>query len=354
MSRAKVFTSILMALILIALSVASVWAAPEGEEEDQISGVVTAIVIEVGEDGTSTVLVTLEDGQEVRLSLETAIGLGLVQVDENGEPVLDEDGNPIPNGDKIGETVQIEPGDVIKPPISGEVQEIVIEVDKEGTVTVLVTLVDELGEIQTVRLSLETAIGLGLVQVDENGDPVLDEDGNPIPILIDPDDPPTVEIDPNDVIEEDEEGEEGWHPVASALAEYFASLIPELDYDTIMDRHEDGFGFGVIAQACWMSYGLGGDATLLDDILDAKKDHDFSDIDLSSLGVEGENPRNWGQFRKVVLGSEKGQKNLGAIMSGRAAGEQEQEEEEEEENVVVGSSTELSGKGANLTYRLAR
>ncbi|NIO67671.1 MAG: hypothetical protein GTN71_01060, partial [Anaerolineae bacterium] len=194
---------------------------------------------------------------------------------------------------------------------------------------------DELGEVQTVRLSLETAIGLGLVQVDENGEPVVDEDGNPIPNedMIGE----TVEIEPNDVIEEgEEEGEEGWHPVASALAEFFAGTLG-LDYEMVMGRHEEGFGFGVIAQACWMSYALEGDADLWGDILDAKKSHDFSSIELP----DGETPTNWGQFKKAVLGSEK-HKNLGAIMSGgRAAGEQE----EEEEDVVVGSSTELSGKG---------
>jgi hypothetical protein len=312
-----------MILILITLSGVSVWAAPEGQEEDQISGVVTAIVIEVGEDGTSTVLVTLEDGQEVRLSLETAIGLGLVQVDENGDPVLDEDGNPIPNEDMIGETVQIEPGDVIKPPISGEVQEIVIEVDEEGTVTVLVTLVDELGETQTVRLSLETAIALGLVEEDAEGNPIVNEDtiGE------------TVEIDPSDVIEEDEEeGEEGVHPVASALAEYFADTLG-LDYDTVMGYHEEGMGFGVIAQACWISFALESDATLLGDILAAKKSGDFSAITLT----DGTTPKNWGQFKKAALGNEKAKKNLGAIMSGRAKQEQEQEQEM--------SATGLSGKG---------
>jgi hypothetical protein len=35
------------------------------------------------------------------------------------------------------------------------------------------------------------------------------------------------------------------------------------------------------------------------------------------LSEDGETPKNWGQFRKAVLGSEKAKKNLGAIMSGR-------------------------------------
>ncbi|TEU14842.1 MAG: hypothetical protein E3J21_14760 [Anaerolineales bacterium] len=350
MSRAKVFISILTVLILIVLSGASVWAAPGGQQGDQISGVVEGIEIatevdeETGDTITTvlvTLLVTLEDGssetQTVRLSLETATGLGLVQTDENGDPVLDEDGNPIPNGDKIGETVDIDSDNVITPPIRGDVQEIVIEVDEDGTVTVLVTLIDESGQIQTVRLSLETAIALGLVEVDENGDPVLDEDGHPIPnedMINQP-----VEIDPGDVIdgEEEEEGEEAQHPVASVLADFFAVALG-LDYDMIMGYHEDGMGFGVIAKACWMSFALEGDAELLGDILEAKKSHDFSSIELP----DGETPKNWGQFKKAVLGSKKVQKNLGEIMSGRAKVEQD---ETGDENELGATSTQGNVKG---------
>jgi hypothetical protein len=268
MSRTKALISILMILILIALSGVSVWAAPGGQTEEPTA-------------------------------------------EPTEEPTV----------------------------ISGEVQEIVIEVDEEtGTTTVLVTLlVDETtGETQTVRLSLETAIALGLVEEDAEGNPIVNEDtiGE------------TVKIDPSDVIEEDEEeGEEPLteHPVASALAEYFADKLG-LDYDTIMGYHEDGMGFGVIAQACWMASVLhkseaesnttAGD--ILAAILAAKKSGDFSSITLSE---DGETPKNWGQFRKAVLGNEKAKKNLGAIMSGRA--NQEQEEEEEEEM----SATGLSGKG---------
>jgi hypothetical protein len=125
------------------------------------------------------------------------------------------------------------------------------------------------------------------------------------------------------------------HPVASALAEFFAGAAG-LDYETIMEYHEKGNGFGLIAQACWMSIALtGDDASLFDEILDAKKEHDFSAITLPD-DIE-ETPTNWGQFRKIVLRSEKAKNNLGAIMSGRAKQEQEQEQET--------SATGLSGKG---------
>jgi hypothetical protein len=124
------------------------------------------------------------------------------------------------------------------------------------------------------------------------------------------------------------------HPVASALAEFFNDILG-LEDGAIMSYHEDGMGFGVIAQACWMSYGLEGDAELLDDILEAKKSGDFSSITLP----DGETAKNWGQFRKAALGNEKAKKNLGAIMSGRAKQEQEQEQEQGM------SATGLSGKG---------
>jgi len=200
-------------------------------------------------------------------------------------------------------------------PISGVVEdiEIVTEVDPdtgETTITVLVTLVDELGETHKLGMSLEKAIELDLV--DENGDPIVNigED--------------VVEIPLSDDIEVIEEDEEAQHPVALALAEVFNELLG-LEKGEIMGYHEDGMGFGVIAQACWMAYMLNDpddpNATGITprDILDAKKDHTLGSIDPELLGVE-ETPTNWGQFKKAVLKSGKVQKNLanlGAIMSGR-------------------------------------
>jgi len=108
-------------------------------------------------------------------------------------------------------------------------------------------------------------------------------------------------------------GEETLHPVASALAEFFTDALGL--GDEIMGYHEDGVGFGVIAQACWMSFMLEGEVEV-GDILAAKKSGNFSSIDPELLG--GETLTNWSQFRKAVLSSEKVQKNLGAIMSGRA------------------------------------
>jgi hypothetical protein len=135
------------------------------------------------------------------------------------------------------------------------------------------------------------------------------------------------------------------HPVASALAAFFADILG-LNYDEIMDYHEDGMGFGVIAQACWMSYALEGDATSLSDILAAKKSGDFSSIMLPDGGTA----KNWGQFKKAVLSSDRAEKNLGAIMSCCAEGEQERERDKNQEQAkdkkCKGSNKEVGGPPA--------
>jgi hypothetical protein len=129
-------------------------------------------------------------------------------------------------------------------------------------------------------------------------------------------------------------GEETLHPVASALGKFFTDALG-LDYDEIMGYHEDGMGFDVIAQACWMSTMLEGKVKA-GDILAAKKSGDFSFIDPELLG--GETPTNWSQFRKAILSSEKVQKNLGAIMSGRAGMDQKQQR-------ITATGNQGQGKG---------
>ena len=186
-------------------------------------------------------------------------------------------------------------------PITGTVESITLETDTEtGDTTVVVTLIDELGETQTVRLSMEDAINLGLLT--EAGEVNTDAEGNPI------------EIDPVLVIPDETTLEDAQHPVGSGLAGFFSDLLG-VDYDTIMEFHDDGVGFGVIAQALWMTNALEGDSETFAAILAAKQDKDFSGI----LLPDGSTPTNWGQFRKAVMSDrEKAKENLGAIMSGRA------------------------------------
>ena len=182
-------------------------------------------------------------------------------------------------------------------PITGTIQSITTETDANGVTTVLVTLLDDQGATQTVRLSVDTADALDLVTLDlVTNEPLVNESqvGQP------------VEIDPTTVIP-DETPEEPIHPIAALLAAFFGE-----EASVVNDFHEDGFGFGVIAQALWMSKNINDDASLAGDILQAKKDGDYS-----AFFPEGtENvPTNWGQFKKAV--SEK-KNNLGVIVSGHA------------------------------------
>jgi hypothetical protein len=183
-------------------------------------------------------------------------------------------------------------------PITGTIQSITTETDTNGITTVLVTVVDDLGATQTIRLSVDTAVALGLVTLDPTtNEPIVDETqvGQ------------TIEIDPATVIpDEATEEEETVHPISALLAGFFGE-----DASVIDGYHTDGFGFGVIAQALWMSQNLGGDATLASQILEAKESGDYSAFTLP----DGTVPTNWGQFRKAVLNKKE---NLGVVVSGHA------------------------------------
>lgn len=181
-------------------------------------------------------------------------------------------------------------------PITGTVQGIALEIDAEGVTTVVVTLADDMGGTQTVRLSVENALALGLVTLDPvTNEPVVDES------LVGQ----TVEIDAASVIP-DEEQEETAHPIAALLAAFFSE-----DPSAVEAYHDDGFGFGVIAQAMWMSQNLNGDPSLTEMILEAKETGDYSAFVLP----DGSTPSNWGQFKKAVLEKKN---NLGVIVSGHA------------------------------------
>ena len=185
-------------------------------------------------------------------------------------------------------------------PITGTVESVTVETDAtSGVTTVVVTLTDETGATQTVRLSLEDATNLGLVTTEGTANP--DAIGT------------STTIDPAMVIPDETTGD-AQHPVGSALSNFFSDLLG-VDYQTIMEYHDNGAGFGVIAQALWMTNALGGDSETFAAILEAKQTKDYSAITLP----DGSTPQNWGQFRKAVMSDrEKSKENLGAIMSGRA------------------------------------
>lgn len=181
-------------------------------------------------------------------------------------------------------------------PILGTIQSITTETNENGVTSVLVTVLDDMGAAQTVRLSVETAVALGLVTLDATtNEPLVDS--TKIGQL--------VEIDPTTVIVDEET--ENVHPIAAILASFFG-----VDASVVDGYHEDGYGFGVIAQAMWMAQGLNGDVSTANLILEAKESGDYSAFILP----DGSTPTNWGQFKKAALGKDK--KNLGVIVSGQA------------------------------------
>jgi hypothetical protein len=181
--------------------------------------------------------------------------------------------------------------------ISGAVQRITLETDPTtGVITVIVELVDTNQHVQTVRISQETAVTLGLIDINGDGNPVLIN--QPLG--------KTIEIDPGTVISGQQESQ---HPVGSALATFFSD-IEGIDYDTIMSAHEkDGVGFGVIAQALWLTSELEGNSQLFQDLLYAKEHNDYSAF--SDFTEDGTTPKSWGQLRKALLNK----KSLGIVMS---------------------------------------
>ena len=187
--------------------------------------------------------------------------------------------------------VQAAPAGQEADPVTGTIQEITIDSSSEPP-TVLVAFTDG----TSVSLSLDTALGQNLVSYDPDGNLIVND------TLYGED----FSIDPSAILPEETVIT---NPVTLAISAFFASVLG-LDTNTVATWHDDGYGFGVITQACWMSNELGGDASTCGDILAAKKSGDYSAFTLP----DGSTPTNWGQFKKAVHDN-KG--NLGAIMSGK-------------------------------------
>jgi len=204
------------------------------------------------------------------------------------------------------------------PTITGNVVSITPEADANGVITVLV----ELEGGQTVRISEATAIAQGLLQLDSAGQPILDANGLPVTVVLDPNTPLSVTIAPGDIIADTPE--EDVHPISALLAKFF--FPDDESMASVIDGYhsEDGFGFGVIAQALWMSRNLTGEEEAIDTdltkaILQAKQDKDFEKFFEDHQEYEvyfGDTlPTNWGQFKKGLLNKKN---NLGNVVSGHA------------------------------------
>lgn len=181
--------------------------------------------------------------------------------------------------------------------ISGTVQRIALESDAStGVTTVLVTVVSDNGQSQAVRIALAAAATLGLVTLDGDGKPVINQMALG----------QIIEIDPTTIISTEKQ-----NPVGYALSTFFSD-VEGLDYNAIMQAHGMGNGFGVIAQALWLTRKLDGDATVFLAILTARQTNDFSDFTMP----DGSSPASWGQLKKAILdGAKNG--NLGVVMSAK-------------------------------------
>ena len=173
-------------------------------------------------------------------------------------------------------------------PIEGTIQSITILTNGGLVTTVQVTLLDATNTLQTVTLTQDQAIALGLVTLDVNNVLVVNDAMVGTSVTV--------------------QAPSANNPPAQALADFFG-----LDTTTLNGFQAAGFGNGVIAQACYMSFDLVGDNSQCAAILLAKQTGDFNGITLP----DGSTPTNWGQFKKSV-GGVNGKQNLGGIMSGHA------------------------------------
>ncbi len=182
-------------------------------------------------------------------------------------------------------------------PVSGVVQSITLEANTvTGVTLVSVDVLDGDQALQSVRVSLETAIAQGLVILNGDGKPGINNSvlGKPI------------EIDSSNILPARQENQ---HPVGSALATFF-SEIPGIHYQTIMSVHEQGVGFGVIAHTLWLTTKLEGDVQVFEALLEAKQTGDFSAFVLE----DGTTPENWGQLKKAILAKDD-KKGPGIVIS---------------------------------------
>jgi len=180
------------------------------------------------------------------------------------------------------------------PIISGTVLSITLETNPNtGITTVVVEVAGKGQDSQKLRVSQETAVALGLVSLDGDGNPVINKAA--LSRLI--------EIDPATVIPENEVDR---HPVASALETVFSD-ISGINYDVIMKVHLDkNIGFGVIAQALWLTRQLHGDAQIFEALIVARETGNYDRFTPEG----GTTPKNWGQLRKAIL-----EGKLGTVIS---------------------------------------
>lgn len=171
--------------------------------------------------------------------------------------------------------------------LTGTVKSISLETDSNtGITTVVVEMRAADQTKQTFRISQETAVTIGLVALDGDGNLVI----NKLALG------KLIEIDPVTVIPDQQVDR---NPVGDALATFFSD-IPGMDYKTIMAVHEDDNSFGLIAQVLWLTKQLEGNSEVFQKLLVARETDDYSEFTF-----DGVTPKSWGQLRKAILDGKK-------------------------------------------------
>ena len=193
--------------------------------------------------------------------------------------------------------------------IDGTVQSCITGIDKASGDTIVICDINLAGgDTKTVRLSMDDAVAMGLATLNEDGTvTIIATLGQSFSI-----DETLVLTDPCVM------PEGASQPISKLLANYFCGDLG-IGYDDLQSLHEEGFGFGEIAQACFMALKLDGTGQLCADILYAKKSGDYSGLNLP----DDVTVSNWGQLRKAILDHEKKDSNLGSVVSENAKNDKE-------------------------------
>jgi hypothetical protein len=344
MSKIKVFTIVMLIAMLAALPVGQAMAATNSTTIG--SGTIVNITM-VTNGGITTVMLDLMDGnglvQTVSVSLETAISLGLVITNAASiatvatltdvvDPTLTTTGtiNALDFDDPLVPTLVIvnltlTPVDVVIDALTAQnyvpsfvlvdpVTFFMTAVDPSDftdpvTLTDMNTLVATTGTVTSITVD-DLASATSTVTVNLTPDPT------PVDVSISLEDAVSngllivnttmigqmIVIDPTLIVDSTT-----YSNVVSRLGAFFGSTLG-IDFATLEAYHEAGFGYGVITQSLWMATNLGGDAAMLEAILQAKLSGDYSALETTAT--------NWGQFRKEAISSAK--QNQGQVMSGKA------------------------------------
>jgi hypothetical protein len=185
-------------------------------------------------------------------------------------------------------------------PIAGTVRSITIETDPNTAITtVVIEVIGKNQGHQTVRVSQRAAERLGLILLNGDGSPVINNSALG----------KQIKIELTAVIAEEQPDR---HPVADALATFFfedLSVENDTMYGVIMEAHNTGVSFAAIAQALWLTQQIpegslpeiGDKLDVFEALLAAKESGDYAGFTFVDENGSTVTPQNWSQLRKAFL-----------------------------------------------------